>query len=262
VIAPRSGVVVRLEEPLGRHAPLRVGGRCDAWVVVHREAALVDTLADLRDAGLARTMWGAGTRLWVRDGGLAGAVVRLGRDFEDVTATASQVVAGAAAPLARLARFGPPAWARLAEAPGSVGASILHDAAWEPWVTSITVVARGGLRTWSWADLATKGGSPVVVRVHLRRDIDAPPPGRDASWLGAFRATGRKADLERELRVAALRGVRLRQVLLPPRGPATPVNLGGADARDVGLLLQSMRDRLEKERGTPTEETFRWAGRA
>ena len=261
MIAARDGVVVRQGEPLARHAPLRIGGRCDAWVVVHREAALVDTLAAIRDAGWARTMWGAGTRVWVRDGGLAGAVVRLGRDFEDLTVTSEGVSVGAATPLARLARVGPPSWARLADEPGSVGASLLLDAAWEPWVASLTVVARGGVRTWSWADLVAKGGSPVIVRAQLRVDVDAPPPGRDVTWRGAFRATGRKADLERELRSAALRGVRLRQVLLPDGGVASPVNLGGADARDVALLLQSMRDRLEKERGTPTEETFRWVGR-
>lgn len=261
MIPPREGVVVLSDERLARHTALRIGGRCDAWVVVHREAALVDTIAALRDAGVSRTMLGAGTRLWVRDGGLAGAVVRLGRDFEDLTVSSGHVVVGAATPLARLARVGPPSWSRLAREPGSVGASLLLDASWEPWVASLTVVARGGLRTWAWGDLASKGGSPVVVRATLRRDVDAPAPGRDDASLSAFRPTGRRADLEEALRLAALRGVRLRQVLLPMQGAASPVNLGGADAKDVALLLQSMRDRLEKERGLPTEETFRWVGR-
>lgn len=46
-----DGVVVRRDEPLARHLPWRVGGRCDAYVVVHEAEALAGAVAACREAG-------------------------------------------------------------------------------------------------------------------------------------------------------------------------------------------------------------------
>jgi UDP-N-acetylmuramate dehydrogenase len=87
---------------LTAHAPLdgitwfRVGGPAE---IMFRPADRDDLAGFLagKPAGLPVTMIGVGSNLLVRDGGVPGVVIRLGREFARVTAEDEQIRAGAAA---------------------------------------------------------------------------------------------------------------------------------------------------------------------
>ncbi len=82
----------------------RVGGPAEILFVPADEADLADFLAAL-DASVPVTVIGAGSNLLVRDGGVPGVVIRLGRGFGAVTVEEGyRIRAGAAVPDVKVAR--------------------------------------------------------------------------------------------------------------------------------------------------------------
>lgn len=92
------------DEPLAPFTWFRVGGPAEVVFMPADEADLADFLGTL-DAGVPVTPIGVGSNLLVRDGGVEGVVVRLGRGFSEIEPLeASGLRAGAAVPDAVLAR--------------------------------------------------------------------------------------------------------------------------------------------------------------
>jgi UDP-N-acetylmuramate dehydrogenase len=92
------------DEPLAPFTWLRVGGPADAVFLPQDEDDLAGFLRDL-DPGVPLTVIGVGSNLLVRDGGVEGVVVRLGRGFAGIEAVGGErILAGAAALDASLAR--------------------------------------------------------------------------------------------------------------------------------------------------------------
>src|SRR5437016_14459512 len=75
----------------------RVGGPAQALFMPEDEDDLATFLANL-PAEIAVTVIGLGSNLIVRDGGVPGVVVRLGRGFSEVAVEGLDVRAGAAVP--------------------------------------------------------------------------------------------------------------------------------------------------------------------
>ena len=240
-------VVVRRDELLARHVAWRTGGTCDAFVVVHRREDLGEALAAIRESGLSLTLLGAGTRTVVRDGGLAGAVVRLGTDFSAITRDGDVWEVGASVPVpafvAAIGGRGGPC--------GSIGASVLLDDGWD--VASVDYFSRGRERTGTLADVRKAKG--IVTRVRLRAGVVAAGPGN--SWFSAGKRTSIVDLLER----SGLVGVRLRDVTLPDVAPEQPINLGRATARDLQLVHQCALDRVRRETGIELAPRVSWVGR-
>jgi UDP-N-acetylmuramate dehydrogenase len=81
----------------------RVGGAAQALLMPEDEADLAYLLGSL-PADLPVTVIGLGSNLIVRDGGIPGVVVRLGRGFNDVAADGDRIRAGTAVPDVKVAR--------------------------------------------------------------------------------------------------------------------------------------------------------------
>jgi UDP-N-acetylmuramate dehydrogenase len=109
-----TGLIERLPEVRGRlvaNAPLadltwfRVGGPAEVLFTPADEADLAQFL-EATPADVPVTVIGVGSNLLVRDGGVAGVVIRLGRGFADVAAEGGdRIRAGAAALDVRVARL-------------------------------------------------------------------------------------------------------------------------------------------------------------
>jgi UDP-N-acetylmuramate dehydrogenase len=118
------------QRPMAELTWLRVGGPADWLFQPADEADLAEFLAAL-PAEVPVFPMGVGSNLIVRDGGIAGVVVRLGRGFNAICVEGDRVVAGAAALDAHVAR-------RAAEAgidlgflrtiPGSIGGAARMNA--------------------------------------------------------------------------------------------------------------------------------------
>ena len=172
VLPPLRGRVQR-DAPLGPQSWFRVGGPAD-WLV--RPADAEDLLLLLRDApaGMPVTAIGAASNLIIRDGGVRGIVVRLGRGFSDVAVEPDGVVAGAAVLDATLAQHAAAAGLAglefLSGIPGSIGGAVAMNAgAYGAEVKDVL----------DWAEVATPGG---LVRLDaaalgLRYRHASLPPG-------------------------------------------------------------------------------------
>ena len=120
------------DEPLGPFTWFRVGGPADVIFLPEDEADLSSFLKAL-DPGVPVTTLGVGSNVIIRDGGVEGVVVRLGRGFNKVQVLdAVSISAGAAVPDAILARKAAEAGISglefLAGVPGTIGGAAVMNA--------------------------------------------------------------------------------------------------------------------------------------
>jgi len=124
----------------------RVGGPAQMLFMPEDEPDLAYFLGTLA-ADIPVTVVGLGSNLIVRDGGVAGVVVRLGRGFNDVTVNGTRVVAGTAVPDVKVARSAQEAGiaglAFFRGIPGAVGGALrMNGGAYKGETKDVLVEAR------------------------------------------------------------------------------------------------------------------------
>jgi len=210
---------------------LRVGGPADWLFQPADEADLCGFLAAL-DPSVPVFPMGVGSNLIVRDGGLRGVVIRLGRGFNAIAVEGDTVTAGAAALDAHVARRASEAGLDLTflrTIPGSVGGAVRMNAGCygsyvADHLVEVRVVTRAGdVRVLPAADLAlayrqsrlpdgwvivaarfrAAPGDPAALEARMTDQIarrDASQPTKDRSAGSTFRnpagysSTGRADD--------------------------------------------------------------------
>lgn len=228
---PKPRGALTPNRPLDGLTWLRVGGPAD-WLF---QPADQDDLAGfLRDLGpdMAVTAIGVGSNLIVRDGGVRGVVIRLGRGFNDIEITGETVTAGAAVLDAHVARKAAEAGLDLTflrTIPGSIGGAVRMNAGCygsyvADHLVSVRAVARdGALHDISAADLRfgyrhsdlpdgwiithavlrADAGDPAELAARMEEQLarrDASQPTRERSAGSTFRnpagfsSTGRADD--------------------------------------------------------------------
>ena len=213
---------------------LRVGGPADWLFQPADEADLAGFLAAL-DPGVAVFPMGVGSNLIVRDGGIRGVVIRLGRGFNRIAVDGGRVIAGAAALDAQVAR-------RAAEAgldltflrtiPGSVGGAVRMNAGcYGSYVADRLVEVRAVLRS---GEVATLPAAALALRY---RQSDLPDGAVIVS--ATFRAdAGEPAALEAKMadqiaRRDASQPTKARSAGSTFRNPAGFSSTGRADDGDA-----------------------------
>ena len=170
------------ERPLDALTWLRVGGPAEWFFQPADEADLATFLARLEPAVPVFPM-GVGSNLIVRDGGVQGVVIRLGRGFNAIAVEGDRVTAGAAALDAHVARKAAEAGVDLTflrTIPGSLGGAVRMNAGcYGSYVADVFVSARavrrdGTVVTLGADDLAfayrssTLPEGAVITQVTLR----------------------------------------------------------------------------------------------
>lgn len=128
-IPPHRGVVTP-DRMLSNLTWLRVGGPADFLFQPADQQDLADFLSAL-DVDVPVFPIGVGSNLIVRDGGIRGVVIRLGRGFNEITFDGSRVIAGTAALDAHVARRAADQGLDLTflrTIPGSIGGAVRMNA--------------------------------------------------------------------------------------------------------------------------------------
>lgn len=122
---------ILLNEPMKNHTTFRIGGNADFFVSVNREQ-LPQILAVAKQDEVPVTIIGNGSNLLVKDGGIRGLVVEIGKDMEDIQLHENCITAGAGALLSKIARAAADAGLSGLEfasgIPGSLGGAVVMNA--------------------------------------------------------------------------------------------------------------------------------------
>ncbi|NLA12374.1 MAG: UDP-N-acetylmuramate dehydrogenase [Firmicutes bacterium] len=95
---------VKENEPMSRHTSWQVGGLADYYLLPADEGELQEIVRLSREKEVPLFVFGNGTNLLVRDGGIRGLVVHIGAPFSYIRREGSSLRVGAGTPLTLLAR--------------------------------------------------------------------------------------------------------------------------------------------------------------
>lgn len=231
LLPPVRGVLTP-NRPLADLTWLRVGGPADWLFQPADEADLAAFLRDL-DPAVPVFPMGVGSNLIVRDGGIRGVVVRLGRGFNGIAVEGTRVTAGAAALDAHVARKAAEAGLDLTflrTIPGAVGGAVRMNAGCyggytaDHFIEARVVLRDGTVRSFGARELEfayrssnlpegavivaatfeAPKGDPAALEARMQEQLarrDASQPVRDRTAGSTFRnpagfsSTGRADDV-------------------------------------------------------------------
>jgi len=281
-----------LNEPLARYTSWRVGGRADQLYI---PAGLDDLSVFLQnlDAAEPINFIGLGSNLLVRDGGVRGTVVLMHNVLTALKMDGEFVYAGAGVTCAKLAKFCAKEALRggefFAGIPGTVGGALAMNAGCygsETWnvVKRVTTINRSG-------ELNTRDAAAFIPSY---RHVEMPVADEwfVAAWLGlakgdahesaqkikellAKRLASQPLNLPsagstfrnpagdyaaRLIEASGLKGYIIGGAQVSERHANFIVNVGGATALDIELLIKHMRDTVLEQQGVLLQQEVKVLG--
>jgi len=262
----------------------RVGGPAQVLFMPEDEADLAYFLAHL-PADVPVTVVGLGSNLIVRDGGVPGVTIRLGRGFNEIAIDDLNVSAGTAAPDIRVARAAQEAGiaglAFMCGIPGGVGGALrMNGGAYGRETKDALVEARavdraGRVHVLKNADMhyayrhcgapedyiftqavfAGERGDPAAIAADMERittSRGATQPVKSRTGGSTFKnPPGQKA--WQLIDAAGCRGLRIGDAQVSPMHCNFLINLGNASAADIETLGETVRRRVKDHSGVALE---------
>jgi UDP-N-acetylmuramate dehydrogenase len=262
----------------------RVGGPAQVLFMPEDDDDLGYLLANL-PAEIPVTVIGLGSNLIVRDGGMPGVAVRLGRGFSDIVIDGVDVRAGAAVPDVKVARAAQEAGIAglsfLRGIPGSIGGALrMNGGAYGRETKDALIEARavdraGRVRVLGNADMrfayrhcgapddyiftrATfrgERGDAAVIAAEMDKITEAreaTQPVKSRTGGSTFKnPTGQKA--WQLIDAAGCRGLRVGDAQVSAMHCNFLINLGNATAADIEALGETVRQRVKEHSGVDLE---------
>jgi UDP-N-acetylmuramate dehydrogenase len=263
----------------------RVGGPAQVLFMPESEADLAYALAHLA-SDVPVTVIGLGSNLIVRDGGVPGVVVRLGRGFNEVTIEDNyRLRAGTAVPDVKVARAaqeaGVAGLAFMRGIPGAVGGALrMNGGAYGGETKDVLVEARsvdrrGRVRTFTTADMhytyrhcgapddviftsalfQGSAGDPARIELEMSKiteSREATQPIKSRTGGSTFKnPPGHKA--WQLIDAAGCRGLKVGDAQVSEMHCNFLINLGRATAADIETLGETVRTRVKGNSGVELE---------
>ena len=295
VLASRlPGERVKRGEPMSRHTSFKVGGCADVYFEPADAGELVFAVRAAGERNIPFTVIGNGSNLLVKDGGIRGLVIRLGEHYSAVSVHGLTVSAQAGATLARLALTAQEhALTGLEFAsgiPGTVGGGLFMNAgAYESSLSDVCLSAklldldtleqaevsapelRLGYRTSALQDgglicleasFLLRQGDRELIRARMdelnrrrreKQSLNYPSAGStfkrpEGHFAGAL--------IER----AGLKGLSVGGAQVSEKHAGFIINTGGATARDILELIETVKARVYDMSGVMLEPEVRITG--
>ena len=137
-----------VNEPMSGHTTLKLGGPADYLAFPRSEEEIAALFAEAGAHDMPVTVIGRGSNLLVRDGGIRGLVICIGKNMSQVTREGNRITAGAGATLARVAATAAAAGLSglvfASGIPGTVGGGVVMNAgAYEGEMSQVVTRVRG-----------------------------------------------------------------------------------------------------------------------
>jgi UDP-N-acetylmuramate dehydrogenase len=267
-------------QPLADLTWFRVGGPAQVLFMPEDEDDLGYFLRTL-PPGTPVTTIGLGSNLIVRDGGVPGVVVRLGRGFAEVAVDGAIIRAGAAVPDVKVARAAQEAGIAglsfLRGIPGSIGGALrMNGGAYGGETKDVLVEARGvdrggNVRTYSNVEMhfsyrhcgvaddviftqalfAGRPGDAAAIAAEMNKiteSREATQPVKSRTGGSTFKnPPGHKA--WQLVDAAGCRGLRIGDAQVSEMHCNFLINLGNATAAEIETLGETVRERVKKNSG-------------
>jgi UDP-N-acetylmuramate dehydrogenase len=281
---PELGGRLLANQSLAELTWFRVGGPAQLLFMPEDEADLAYFLKNL-PAEIPVTAIGLGSNLIVRDGGVAGVVIRLGRGFSELAVEGLQIGTGTALPDVRVARAAQEAGIAglsfLRGIPGSIGGALrMNGGAYGRETKDALVKARavdrqGRVHVLSNADMhytyrhcgapedyiftqaLFKGerGDPATIAAEMDKiteSREATQPIKSRTGGSTFKnPAGHKA--WQLIDAAGCRGLRIGDAQVSEMHCNFLINLGTARAADIEALGETVRRRVKESSGIDLE---------
>jgi UDP-N-acetylmuramate dehydrogenase len=270
----------------------RVGGPAQVLFMPEDEADLAYFLGHL-PAEIPVTVIGLGSNLIVRDGGVPGVVIRLGRGFAEVKVEEdSRIRAGTAVPDVKVSRAAQEAaiagLAFFRGIPGAVGGALrMNGGAYGRETKDALIEARGvdragRVRVFSNGDMhytyrhcgapediiftealfQGAPGDPVAIAAEMDKiteSREATQPIKSRTGGSTFKnPPGHKA--WQLIDAAGCRGFKIGDAQVSQMHCNFLINLGGASAADIEMLGETVRKRVKENSGTELEWEIKRVG--
>ena len=277
--------------PMARHTWFGVGGPADV-IFSPADAEDLGTFLAACPADIPVLPVGAGSNLLVRDGGIAGVVVRLGEHMTDISHEGEIVTAGSGATDADVARYaarnGLAGLEFLIGIPGTVGGGLRMNAgAYGGEFKDITIRAHGFDRQgvpvsatpagmgmayrhtdapadwiFTHAEFQARAGNAADVKARMKEIVasrgDAQPRGVRTGGSTFANPPGGKA--WQEIDAAGCRGMRIGAAQVSEKHCNFLINTGGASAHDIETLGETVRQRVSAHGGPALRWEIRRVG--
>jgi UDP-N-acetylmuramate dehydrogenase len=272
-------------QTLGEFTWFRVGGPAQALFMPEDENDLAYALRNMPREVPVHVI-GAGSNLIVRDGGVEGVVIRLGRGFSDVSIddATKRVTAGAAmldVMVSRAAqKAGIAGLAFLSGIPGTIGGALrMNGGAYGGETKDVLIEARGvdrdgNPRTFSNAEMGFsyrhcsvpddvvftgavfqgKEGNPDEIAAEMaaiKQKREASQPRNRTGGSTFKNPPGKNA--WKVIDEAGCRGLKIGDAQVSELHCNFLINLGGATATDIETLGETVRERVKAHSGTQLE---------
>jgi UDP-N-acetylmuramate dehydrogenase len=271
-------------QPLAELTWFRVGGPAQLLFMPEDEADLCHFLAQL-PADIPVTVIGLGSNLIVRDGGVPGAVIRLGRGFSEISIGGTRIRAGAAVPDVKIARAAQDAGISglsfMRGIPGGVGGALrMNGGAYGRETKDALVEARavdraGRIHVLHNADMhyayrhcgapddyiftqavfAGERGEPAAIAAEMDKiteSREATQPVKSRTGGSTFKnPPDRKA--WQLIDAAGCRGLRIGGAQVSEMHCNFLINLGNSTAADIESLGETVRHRVKDNSGIDLE---------
>ena len=283
------------DAPMSRYTTFRVGGNADALFFPKDESELALAFKIAKENGIPVTVIGNGSNMLVKDGGIAGLVIRLGDEFSGITVTGTRVTALAGDSLTRVAmkayENGLTGFEFASGIPGSVGGGMAMNAgAYGGELKNVTVSARlmdpetGVVTEYSVDELQmgyrttlalTKGlivteavfeltaGDKETIKATMdelnKRRRDKQPLTYPSAGSTFKRPEGYFAGALIE--GAGLKGLTVGGAQVSEKHAGFIINTGSATAKDILNLIDLVKQRVFENSGVTLEPEVRILGR-
>jgi UDP-N-acetylmuramate dehydrogenase len=270
-------------QPLGEFTWFRVGGPAQAFFMPEDENDLAYLLRNLMP-DIPVTVIGAGSNLIVRDGGVPGVVIRLGRGFNEVRIEDQRATVGTAVLDVMVARAAQAAavagLAFLSGIPGTIGGALrMNGGAYGGETKDILVEARGvdragNMRTFSNADMGFsyrhcsvaddvifttavfqgKAGDADAIAAEMeaiKQKREASQPRNRTGGSTFKNPPGKNA--WKVIDEAGCRGLKIGDAQVSELHCNFLINLGRASAANIETLGETVRERVKAQSGVDLE---------
>ena len=277
-------------QPLGEFTWFRVGGPAQAFFMPEDENDLAYFLRNL-STEIPITVIGAGSNLIVRDGGVPGVVIRLGRGFNDVRIEEYRVPAGTAMLDVMVARAAQAAGlaglAFLSGIPGTIGGALrMNGGAYGGETKDVLLETRGidrqgNLRTFSNSEmgfsyrhcsapddviftaavLQGRAGEPEQIAgemVTIKKKREATQPRNRTGGSTFKNPPGHSA--WKLVDEAGCRGLTIGGAQVSELHSNFLINLGSASAADIETLGETVREKVKANSGIDLEWEIKRVG--